>query len=105
MADERTNSVAVPCKKKTAVDAFRNSAEGKFSSIKVKEMSKVAEAKKALEAAQAELDAVMKEEKGDIVSKMKDDIVALKLQKGDLRGKAMKQLLGKDYEKVYPSKK
>ena len=40
-----------------------------------------------------------------IVSKMKEDIVALKLQKGDLRGKAMKQLLGKDYGKVYPSKK
>ncbi|MDB2501427.1 hypothetical protein N9X03_02935 [Planktomarina temperata] len=47
----------------------------------------------------------VKEEKADIVDKIKRDIVALKLTKGDLRGNAMKQLLGTDYEKVYPPKK
>ena len=55
--------------------------------------------------AQKQLDLAVKEEKADIVNKMKQDIVALKLTKGDLRGNAMKQLLGKDYEKVYPPKK
>jgi hypothetical protein len=30
VADERINSVAVPRKKKTAVDAFRNIAQSKF---------------------------------------------------------------------------
>ena len=68
-------------------------------------MSKIEEARKQLDEAQKQLDLAVKEEKADIVNKMKQDIVALKLTKGDLRGNAMKQLLGKDYEKVYPSKK
>ena len=68
-------------------------------------MSKIEEARKQLDEAQKQLDLAVKEEKADIVKKMKEDIVALKLKKGDLRGNPMKQLLGKDYEKVYPSKK
>jgi len=67
-------------------------------------MSKVEAAKKALEAAQAELEAAMKEEKSSIVKQMRDNIVDLKITKGDLRGEPMKQILGKDYSKVYPSK-
>lgn len=68
-------------------------------------MSKVEVAKKALEAAQAELEAAMKEEKSSIVKQMRDNIVDLKITKGDLRGAPMKQLLGKDFEKIYPPKK
>ena len=68
-------------------------------------MSRIEEARKQLEEAQKQLDLAVKAEKKDVVSKMKEDIVALKLTKGDLRGNAMKQLLGKDYEKVYPPKK
>ena len=67
-------------------------------------MSKVADAKKALEAAQETYANALKEEKSNVVAQMKDDIVNMKITKGDLRGAAMKQLLGKDYEKVYPSK-
>ena len=68
-------------------------------------MSKIEEARKQLDEAQKQLDLAIKEEKADIIKKMKEDIVALKLTKGDLRGNAMKQLLGTDYEKVYPPKK
>lgn len=68
-------------------------------------MSKIEEARKKFDEAQKQLELAVKEEKADIVSKIKEDIVALKLTKGNLRGNAMKQLLGKDYEKVYPPKK
>lgn len=68
-------------------------------------MSKVEAAKKALEVAQAELEVAMKEEKSSIVKQMRDNIVDLKITKGDLRGAPMKQLLGKDFEKIYPPKK
>lgn len=44
------------------------------------------------------------EEKGAVVAQMRDDIVSMKITKGDLRGAPMKQLLGKDFEKVYPPK-
>lgn len=40
-----------------------------------------------------------------MVAQMRDDIVSMKITKGDLRGTPMKQLLGKDFEKVYPPKK
>ena len=68
-------------------------------------MSKIEEARKQFKEAQKQLEMAVKEEKSDIVKKMKEDIIALQLTKGDLRGNAMKQLLGKDYEKVYPPKK
>lgn len=68
-------------------------------------MGKIEEAQKALAAAQENLDKVMKEEKSAVVADIKDKIVAMGITKGDLRGAAMKQLLGKDYEKVYPQKK
>jgi len=67
-------------------------------------MSKVAQAKAALEAAQEDLAKALKEEKGAVVAQIRDDIVSMKITKGDLRGAPMKQLLRKDYEKVYPPK-
>ena len=42
---------------------------------------------------------------GIIVKQMRDNIVDLKITKGDLRGAPIKQLLGKDFEKMYPPKK
>ena len=42
---------------------------------------------------------------GIIVKQMRDNIVDLRITKGDLRGAPMKQLLGKDFEKIYPPKK
>jgi len=68
-------------------------------------MSKVAQAKAALEAAQEDLAKALKEEKGAVVPQIRDDIVSMKITKGDLRGAPMKQLLGKDFEKVYPQSK
>jgi len=80
-------------------------SDWKLDMVELFKAGKIQEARKQLDEAQKQLDLAVKEEKADIVNKMKQDIVALKLTKGDLRGNAMKQLLGKDYEKVYPPKK
>ena len=67
-------------------------------------MNNIEEARAKVEAAQKELEQVIKAEKSVTVNRIKDEILNLKLTKGDLRGKAMRQLLGKDYNKIYPSK-
>jgi hypothetical protein len=46
----------------------------------------------------------LKAEKAAVVKQMKQDIIDFGITKGDLRGEPMKQILGKDYSKVYPSK-
>ena len=45
----------------------------------------------------------LKAEKAAVVKQMKQDIIDFGITKGDLRGEPMKQILGKDYSKVYPS--
>ena len=96
VADERrTISVAVTRKKKMAVDAIRNVAEGKFGQKEEKTMVRtLAEINADKKALAEEEKKALKAHKKDAVATVKRLIVEYNLTKGDLRGKAMKQLDG-----------